>query len=466
MVFSTLTFVYFFLPVCLILYFLVPGIRAKNTVLLVMSLIFYAWGEPVWIVLMVLTALVNYLCGLAIGRAETRRKKRAWAAASIAVSLGALAVFKYTGFVIENLNLIPGVAIPAWKLTLPIGISFYTFQALSYTIDVCRGNTAVQRSYPDFLLYVSLFPQLIAGPIVRYSDVAAEITSRRATLQDFTKGATRFLTGLAKKLLLANFCGELIEKYIGTQTALGGWVGLCMFAFQIYFDFSGYSDMAIGLGRMLGFHFKENFDYPYCCDSITSFWRRWHISLSSFFRDYVYIPLGGNRRHAVLNLFLVWALPPPPHGASWNFILWGLYFGTLLALEKYVLRGVLEKTPRLLRRIGALFLVLMGWALFYFEDMSALGTFLGQLFGATGRFSSAAVGTMLLNNVVLIPVCILVCTPVGRMLHALNVRMRRTKKLPMHLAAAATLGYDTVLMAVCTVVMVSSTYNPFLYFRF
>lgn len=469
MVFSTLPFVYFFFPVCLILYFAMPNIRAKNAVLLIMSLIFYAWGEPVWVLLMILTALVNYACGRGIGAAVSEGQRKFWFVLSVAASLGSLAFFKYTGFLIENLNLIPGVDIPAWELSLPIGISFYTFQSLSYTIDVYRGNTAVQKSYADFLLYVCLFPQLIAGPIVRYVDVAAEINVRKTSLQDFTKGITRFLTGLGKKLLLANYCGGLIEKYMEGGSVVGSWVGLIMFAFQIYFDFSGYSDMAIGLGRMFGFHFKENFNYPYCCDSITDFWRRWHISLSSFFRDYVYIPLGGNRcskAKNIRNILIVWGLTGLWHGASWNFILWGLYFGVLLLLEKFVFRKLIEKLPGFFRHAGALFFVLIGWALFYFEDISALGAFLGQLFGNAAAFCTPDVLKLLMNNCLLIAACILVSTPVGRMLHTVNVRMRRKRGAAMHFAALGTLTYDSVLLAVCTAVMVSSTYNPFLYFRF
>ncbi|MBR4941562.1 MAG: MBOAT family protein [Clostridia bacterium] len=469
MVFSTLPFVYFFLPICLILYYSMRKLKAQNIVLLAMSLLFYSWGEPVWIILMILTALVNYFCGRKIGYAADEKSRKLWVVISIAVSLGSLAVFKYTGFMINNANMIPGINIPAWKLTLPIGISFYTFQSLSYTIDVYRRNTEVQKSYWNFLLYVCLFPQLIAGPIVRYADVAAEIECRKTNLQDFTKGVTRFMTGLAKKLLLADRCAQYMTDYFETGSVVGSWVGLLMFTFQIYLDFSGYSDMAIGLGRMFGFHFKENFNYPYCCTSITDFWRRWHISLSSFFRDYVYIPLGGNRcskaKH-IRNILIVWGLTGLWHGANWNFIFWGLYFGGLLLFEKFVLGEKIEKIPMAARRAISLVLVMFGWALFYFEDLSALGTFMGQLFGFAQRFASKDVWRLLMNNSLLIVVSIAVCTPIGRKLHSINVGMRRAKGLPMHLAAASTLAYDCVLLVLCTVVMVSSTYSPFLYFRF
>ncbi len=469
MVFSTLPFVYFFLPICLILYFLMPNLRAKNCVLLIMSLLFYAWGEPVWIVLMAFTAFVNYICGKKIGYARNEKDRKFWLVISVAASLAGLAVFKYTGFLIDNINLIPFMNIPEWKLGLPIGISFYTFQSLSYTIDVYRKNTEVQKSYWDFLLYVSLFPQLIAGPIVRYADVAAEIGSRRVSLQDFTKGITRFLTGLAKKLLLADRCAMYMTDYFESGSFVGSWVGLLMFTFQIYLDFSGYSDMAIGLGKMLGFHFKENFDYPYMCTSITDFWRRWHISLSSFFRDYVYIPLGGNRcskfKH-IRNILVVWGLTGLWHGANWNFIFWGLYFGGLLLFEKFVVGDKLEKVPTIARRAISLLLVMFGWALFYFEDLGSLGVFIGQLFGFAESFSTPDVWRLLGNNSLLIVLCVLVCMPIGKKLHAINVNMRRTRELPMHLAAGVTLAYNTVLLVASTVMMVSSTYSPFLYFRF
>ncbi|MBQ8898700.1 MAG: MBOAT family protein [Clostridia bacterium] len=469
MVFSTLPFVYFFLPICLILYYAFKKQAARNIVLLAMSLLFYAWGEPTWIILMVATAFVNYICGKKIGSARNKTDKKFWLIASVAVSLGSLAVFKYTGFLIDNVNLIPFVNIPAWKLTLPIGISFYTFQSLSYTVDVYRGNTAVQKSYWNFLLYVCLFPQLIAGPIVRYADVAEEIENRRSTLQDFTKGATRFLTGLGKKLLLADRCAEYMVEYFESGSTVGSWIGLLMFTFQIYLDFSGYSDMAIGLGRMFGFHFKENFNYPYMCTSITDFWRRWHISLSSFFRDYVYIPLGGNRcsrgKH-IRNILIVWGLTGFWHGANWNFIFWGLYFGGLLLIEKFVVGEKMDRVPTWARRIISLVLVMFGWALFYFEDLGQLGVFIGQLFGFAERFATADVWRLLGNNLLLIAVCVLVCMPIGQKLLAVNVNMRRKRGLPMHLAAAGTLTYDTVLLVLSTVMMVSSTYSPFLYFRF
>lgn len=470
MVFSTLTFLYVFFPICLGLYFLMPSLRAKNTVLLIMSLIFYAWGEPVCLLLIMFTAFVNYLCGCRIADARDSRGRKRWLIASVTVSLGLLFFFKYTGFLLDNLNRIPGVHLPGWNIALPIGISFYTFQAMSYTIDLYRNEARVQRSYADFLLYVSLFPQLIAGPIVRYVDVQNEIEKRTTTAEEFVMGITRFAVGMAKKLLLANYCGSAADKLLkGTDaSALGGWLGLVLYAFQIYFDFSGYSDMAIGLGRMFGFRFLENFDYPYTCSSITDFWRRWHISLSTWFRDYVYIPLGGNRRgkaRQVLNLLIVWFLTGFWHGASWNFILWGLYFCVLLMLEKFVFAGLMRKMPAVLRHVLALFFVLMGWALFYFEDLAALGAFLTRIFGGGTAVSTLSL-TLLENNSLLLLVCILASTPIGRVIHSVHLGLIHAGGPLRNLSMALRLVFNTVIMTVCTIVMVTNSYNPFLYFRF
>ena len=474
MVFSTLPFVFFFLPITLIVYFLMPTLRAKNLALMVMSLIFYAWGEPVWVVLMALTAFVNYYCGRRVGTAVGGDKKK-WLTISVVISLAFLAFFKYTGFFIDNFNGIFGAHLPGWKLGLPIGISFYTFQAMSYTIDVYRGNARVQEHYTDFLLYVSLFPQLIAGPIVRYVDVQNEITGRKESAVGFMLGITRFLVGLGKKLLLANFCASGADKLLlGTEAAaadgstLGAWLGIILFTFQIYFDFSGYSDMAIGLGRMFGFHFKDNFDYPYLCSSITDFWRRWHISLSSWFRDYVYIPLGGNRRgpaRQVLNLFIVWMLTGFWHGASWNFVLWGLYFAVLLVLEKFVLGKVLEKLPAFFRHFFALFFVVLGWALFYYEDLSALGAFLGRFFFG-GPFSSELSRTLLENNILLLIACVIASLPVGKLVRGVSMKMLSGSKTQQNIAMAGRLVFNVALLTLCTIVMATNTYNPFLYFRF
>ena len=373
MVFSTPVFMFLFLPVCLFLYHMMPKLRWSNYVLVAMSLLFYGWGEPVWVFLMLFMVLVNYLASLGLEKAKTQTAKRWVLVAAVTADLACLMVFKYTGFILRNLGALLNISMPEWKIPLPIGISFFLFQALSYTVDVYRGDVPAQRKYVNLLLYISLFPQLVAGPIVRYKDINEEIERRKVTLSDFAYAVTRFLTGLGKKLLIADYAGEAATFFLtgdGGNTVLGNWVGILFFGFQIYFDFSAYSDMAIGLGRMFGFHFKENFNYPYTSTSITDFWRRWHISLSSFFRDYVYIPLGGNRRHQVFNLLVVWFLTGMWHGASWNYILWGLYFGVLLIAEKFLFAEILPKIPMVLRRILTLFLVLIGWALFYFEDMT------------------------------------------------------------------------------------------------
>ncbi len=483
MVFSTTTFLFLFFPITLMLYYAMPNLKAKNCALLIMSLLFYAWGEPVFVLLMMLTAFVNYICARLLH--GSKHHKKAWLTVSIVFSLGALGLFKYAGFFLENLNHLPFLSLPGWKLALPIGISFYTFQALSYTIDVYRGEARMQRSYADFLLYVSLFPQLIAGPIVRYVDVQNEISYRTITAEEFMTGITRFLVGLSKKLLLADYCGMAADMLLkGTQqfdaagaaeiildpSILGGWLGIILYAFQIYFDFSGYSDMAIGLGKMLGFHFKENFDYPYICTSITDFWRRWHISLSSWFRDYVYIPLGGSRcskARNIFNLFVVWFLTGFWHGASWNFILWGLYYFVLLVLEKFVFRRFVAKGPLFLRRILSLFFVLMGWALFYFDDLDALWAFFRRIFGmAGGPLTSTVSLTQLENYVLLLAVCVIASLPLGRWIRRLFTGLQDAGGSLTGFAMGCRLLANTVMLAACVLVMINNSYDAFLYFRF
>jgi alginate O-acetyltransferase complex protein AlgI len=336
-----------------------------------MSLFFYAWGEPKWISVMLLCTLVNYITGILAEKHKGKWQSRAALVASLIINLGALGFFKYAGFLVSNLNHLTGLSISFAEIALPIGISFYTFQSMSYVIDVYRGEVEAQRSYWKLLLYVSLFHQLIAGPIVRYKDIAAEIENRRVTLDTFSAGINRFVVGLGKKVILANTAGKLSALFLDIPAAdmsvLGGWYGIILFAIQIYFDFSGYSDMAIGLGKMFGFTYKENFDYPYISKSATEFWRRWHISLGTFFRDYLYIPLGGNRHHHIRNLTIVWLLTGLWHGASWNFILWGLYYGLLIILEKLFLDKWLKKLPAVFNHIYLLFIVYnrMGFLLLY-----------------------------------------------------------------------------------------------------
>ena len=384
--FSSLPFLFGFLPITLAIYFAVP-LRWRNLWLLLASLLFYGWGEPIYISIMVLSILIDYTHGLLVEKYRSRDKLARWfVAESVLLNLGLLGFFKYWDFFAANLSLIPGVSIPTLGLPLPIGISFFTFQTMSYTVDVYRQDAPAQRNMVSFGAYVTMFPQLVAGPIVRYKDVAAELIHRTNTASAFAAGARRFTVGLGKKVLLANSIGalwdaELAAQSAGTLTAVGGWLGIAAFGFQIYFDFSGYSDMAIGMGRIFGFKYPENFRLPYTSRSITEFWRRWHISLGSFFRDYVYIPLGGKKKHQLLNMAVVWALTGLWHGASWNFVLWGLYFFVILAAEKAIGEKRLRRIPTILRRVGTMLLVILGWNIFYFTDLTQLLQHFGLLFG-------------------------------------------------------------------------------------
>lgn len=471
MVFSSLNFMYLFLPICLLLYFILHGIKARNYLLLAMSLLFYAWGEPKWIILMIVTTLIDYGAGLLVDQYRGQKLAKWALAGSVVITLSFLAVFKYLGFFNQNLNQIFGAELPTQIFNLPIGISFYTFQAITYVVDVYRGKAQVQRSYANLLLYVALFPQLIAGPIVRYTDIAAQLENREMTLPGFSKGITRFVTGLGKKVLLANIAGQVATSLIGGDlskaSVLGAWLGIFAYTFQIYFDFSGYSDMAIGLGHMFGFTYVENFNYPYISKSITEFWRRWHISLSTFFRDYVYIPLGGNRRHQLRNMFIVWALTGLWHGASWNFVLWGLYYFVFLAIEKLFLGKFLEKLPAVVGHVYALFIIVVGWVFFYFDDVSRLGQMLKLMFGFSGQAGILPTDTILLkNHLVFFLVAIIACIPVSKLVKALLIRFSRKGPVQESLAGAAGILYDVALLFFSTAALVGASYNPFLYFRF
>lgn len=462
---------YLFLPICLLLYFILHGIKARNYLLLVMSLLFYAWGEPKWIILMIVTTLIDYGAGLLVDQYRGQKLAKWALAGSVVITLSFLAVFKYLGFFNQNLNQIFGAELPTQIFNLPIGISFYTFQAITYVVDVYRGKAQVQRSYANLLLNVALFPQLIAGPIVRYTDIAAQLENREMTLPGFSKGITRFVTGLGKKVLLANIAGQVATSLIGGDlskaSVLGAWLGIFAYTFQIYFDFSGYSDMAIGLGHMFGFTYVENFNYPYISKSITEFWRRWHISLSTFFRDYVYIPLGGNRRHQLRNMFIVWALTGLWHGASWNFVLWGLYYFVFLAIEKLFLGKFLEKLPAVVGHAYALFIIVVGWVFFYFDDVSRLGQMLKLMFGFSGQAGVLPTDTVLLkNHLVFFLVAIIACIPVSKLVKALLIRFSRKGPVQESLAGAAGILYDVALLFFSTAALVGASYNPFLYFRF
>lgn len=471
MVFSSLIFLYIFLPLCVVFYFALPSIRAKNTVLLVFSLLFYAWGEPVYILLMIGMSLVNYILGLTMGRENC--KKKLILALAVTVNLLSLGIFKYAGLAVESFNGITGLSLPVPAIALPIGISFYTFQAMSYVVDVYRGHAQVQRSPFRFLLYVSMFPQLIAGPIVRYADIETQLNKREQSAENIFYGFMRFSVGLGKKVLIADYAGQVASRLLDGQlafsTTAGLWVGVLMFAFQLYFDFSGYSDMAIGLGHIFGFKFRENFDHPYISRSITEFWRRWHISLGSFFRDYVYIPLGGNRRRKYLNLLITWSLTGLWHGASWNFLLWGLYFFVLLALEKLMMKWI-RRIPSTVRFVLTAFLVLFGWALFYFTDFMRLQTALKVMFGFAGSgLINAQVRIQLLNALPLMIVCVLGSTRLPQILGEWFGLLCATKEgdgKKQVVYVVVTFLFCVLLLALSTVSLVGSSYSPFLYYRF
>ena len=466
MLFSSVPFLFYFLPAALLLYFLVPR-RLKNAALLLASLFFYAWGEPKYVVLMLVSIAQGYLFGLLVEKYRGRNASRLFLSLSILVSLGLLGYFKYADFFLASVNAATGLFLPLLKLSLPIGISFYTFQVLSYVIDVYRGDTAAQRNFIDLAAYVSLFPQLIAGPIVRYSDVALQLRERTHSVSAAAEGVRRFTIGFCKKILLANQFGALASAYQQTQqeSVLFVWLYALAFLLQVYFDFSGYSDMAIGLGRILGFRFSENFNYPYVSTSITEFWRRWHISLGSWFRDYLYIPLGGSRKgkaRQLLNILIVWLATGLWHGAAWTFVLWGLWFAVLLLLEKTVLLPVLEK-HRALGRIYTLFFVTLGFVLFDADNAAQAFSRIGAMLGAGDLPLVSAQAVYYLKSYAPLLVLGMLCaTPQPKK----AVALLREKK-------GAALALD-VLEPLCvllplligTAFLVDGSFNPFLYFRF
>lgn len=503
MVFSELTFLYIFLPVCLILHLSLRNTAAKNIVLLAMSLLFYAWGEPIYVLLMITTSLVCWGLGLVIDRQRANpavavpvaaglliisvlffifkspatpvyvpvtilvslvcwglgaviNKRRPAVALSVAAALLPLIFFKYSGFLAGT------VGLNFKGPSLPIGISFYTFQIISYLIDVYRGDTKAQKNPAYFMMYVSLFPQLIAGPIVRYVDVEREIMGRRVNSADFSAGVVRFLTGLGKKVVLADTVGAVVNSVFGRPlneiSTLAAWGVMLCYTFQIYFDFSGYSDMAIGLGKMLGFKYNENFNHPYIATSVKDFWRRWHISMSTFFRDYIYIPMGGNRRHQLLNMFVVWAATGMWHGAGWNFILWGLYFFVLLTVEKYLMKKV--KLPKVIAIPATFVLVILGWVFFYFEDLGQVFEMFKIMFGR-GYGTDLMAGPQLLAILPTLVICAIGATPLP-----VAVKDKIFKAVPGWAQTALQVIYVAVMLVVCTALTVSGTYSAFLYFRF
>lgn len=468
MLFSSIVFLFSFLPAVMTLYYLLP-VRFRNVILLLASLVFYAWGEPVYLFLMLLSILFNYFSGLDIARNLQDKRAAKWSLVfNLIINLAVLGFFKYEGFVLDTLNGILPVHISYHALPLPIGISFYTFQILSYIIDVYRGNVKVQTNLPNFALYVTMFPQLIAGPIVQYADVDEQLASREVSRTKFGEGSMYFIRGLAKKVLLANTSGMIFTEVSGLAkgniAVMTAWLGAFAYMFQIYFDFSGYSDMAIGLGKMFGFEFNMNFNYPYVSKSITEFWRRWHISLSSWFRDYVYIPLGGNRvskiKH-IRNLLIVWFLTGLWHGAAWNFVAWGLYYGVILIIEKYLLSPVLDRLPDVVRHIYSIVLVVIGWVLFFSSSFGQAADYIRVMFGAGAHgFADRESMYLLTSNLILWLILIFGSTP---LVHFRYEHMLRSKK--WNTTIINSVVYAT-LFIVCIAYLVTETYNPFLYFRF
>ncbi len=461
MLFSSVTFLYYFLPAVLLTYFLVPR-WMKNGVLLLFSLAFYGWGEPKLLFLMIFTILMFYICGLLIGRSESRRAKKLWLTVSIVISVTLLALFKYADFFIDSFNAVTGLSVPLLRLALPVGISFYTFQSLSYTIDVYRGNVPAQKNPISFGAYVALFPQLIAGPIVRYVDVARELNERKHSWEDFCLGLRRFLVGLGKKILIADNFALLMKLFRESESksVLFYWLYAVAFMLNIYFDFSGYSDMAIGLGRIFGFRFIENFNYPYLSKSVTEFWRRWHMSLGSWFRDYIYIPMGGNRVSKgrwVFNILTVWMLTGLWHGAAWNFVLWGLLFGILLMIEKWV--PAIQKLPNWLRHGYVLLIVCLSFVLFNADSLSQALTDMGGMFGFAGVPLVNAESLYYLRSYApLFLMGIVGATPIVR------DTARRIGEKPY--GAILEVAMMAMLLIVCSAYLVDGSFSPFLYFRF
>lgn len=464
MVFSSLVFMFAYLPITLLAYYLVPR-QGRNIFLFIVNLIFYGWGEPKLVLLMVFNIFFNYIGGWLVDKYRAdAKKKKLFLILTCVLDIGILAVFKYTGMITETLNMLPFLNIPELQISLPIGISFYTFQTMSYVIDVYRDDAPVSKNFINFGTYVALFPQLIAGPIVRYRDVAEQLVNRRETLEMFTKGVKLFMVGLAKKVIIANTMGTLTTNIFATTDengVVGTWVGMIAYTFQIYFDFSGYSDMACGLGNMLGFEFLKNFNYPYIAKSITDFWRRWHISLSTWFKEYVYIPLGGNRKgvkRQIINLLIVWGLTGLWHGAAYNFVLWGLYYGLLLILEKFVLKKFLDRLPSFVQHIYTLFIIIIGWGLFYFTDVGQLGEFMVDLFNFGNGICGNQAFNLIMSNLPMLIIAAVASTPLAAMLYN---RFEHTRFIWI----PETL-YCMGVLAVSTASLVNQSYNPFLYFRF
>jgi len=467
MVFSSSVFLFIFLPLTLAVYYAVP-FKAKNLALFLSGLIFYAWGEPVYVLIMLLSTAIDYTAGRIIDKFDSNSAvRKTCLIVSVIMNLGLLGVFKYSGFVIDGINSVFGLSLTNPELPLPIGISFFTFQSMSYTIDLYRRNIKVQKSFIDFGAFVTMFPQIVAGPIVRYEDVEKQLNSRKIDASSLSAGVSRFICGLAKKVLIANTIGELWATVkaqdFSALSALDAWMGILAFTMQIYFDFSGYSDMAIGLGKMIGFDFPENFDYPYTSLSITDFWRRWHMTLGGWFRSYVYIPLGGNRKgklKTVRNLLIVWFLTGLWHGAGVNFILWGLYYGVILIFEKFVWGSALKKLPAFFRRLYSFLLVVFGWILFETSAPGAAGSFIAAMFGSAGAFSSVSTLRYIHDYALIFIIAAVGCTALPK-----RTADRLSSRFPKTCGVLSVAG-QTVLYIAVIAYLVNSSYNPFLYFNF
>ena len=464
MVFSSLIFLFAYLPVTLVIYYAVPR-KARNLFLFFINLLFYGWGEPVMVTLMLVSIVINYAGGYFVEKCKPDKKKaKIPLILTVILDIGILAFFKYSGLIADTLNFLPFLNIHWFKVSLPIGISFYTFQTMSYVIDVYRDDAPVSKSFIDFGTYVALFPQLIAGPIVRYKDVAYQLRHRRETFEQFNKGVKLFMVGVGKKVLIANQMGSMWDaiQATGQQNGiLGSWLGIAGYTLQIYFDFSGYSDMACGLGNMLGFEFLKNFNYPYISKSVTEFWRRWHISLSTWFREYVYIPLGGNRRgipRQILNLMVVWFLTGLWHGASYNFILWGVYYGVILIIEKFIIGKFLKKLPSALKHIYTIIIFMLGWVIFYFDDMGKMGEFFVSLFNFGGGIIGHDAFVIFCRYAVILAVAIIAATPLGATVYG-KIKDRKYTFLLETL-------FVVFVLIISTAAIVNQSYNPFLYFRF
>ena len=467
MLFSSFAFLLVFLPLVIITYFLIKNRTYRNIILFLFSLVFYAWGEPIYVLLMLFSIIINYFFAIYIDNAKNKHKKKKYLILSIVVNILIIGFFKYSNFLINNINFLLHTSIPNLNLALPIGISFYTFQILSYIIDVYNKKVSVQRNIINLGTYIALFPQLIAGPIVRYETIAEELENRKENLTKIIEGLKRFIIGLGKKVIIANNMAIIADTIYNGDIASYGtiaiWLAAIAYTFQIYFDFSGYSDMAIGLGKVFGFTFLENFNYPYIANSITDFWRRWHISLSTWFRDYVYIPLGGNRVSKIKwfrNILIVWLLTGLWHGASWNFVLWGLYYGVILIIEKIFLGKLLEKLPKFITHIYTLFIIVIGWVIFRLEDFSQLGLVLGKMFS----FQSADLFEQIIFNFdIFAAIPYLIIAVIASMPIIKNISDKNKNKEVFHfIANVCTLG--VFVLSIC--LLLSSTYNPFIYFRF